>query len=180
MESLTKIDEKTDHSKKTQGLGLFIENYIQIPENFFYKEEIDEEQNLLNKHKNECFNIESSESFFNETCKHREIFLNEKWDIIENIHGVVINFNETNIHIDCLIDRERNIFQHRSYPIYLFRNIENLSVSSSVIIKAKMKNGSLRIDTYKGEGIVNKELFKLNSNWDNLSDAGLDKKLTKW
>lgn len=124
--------------------------------------------------------IENSGKFFNEIFGERDVILEEKWDVSENIQGKVVSVNESDVYVDCLLDVELKTFQHRAFPINLFKHINDLSQNKMVIIKTRSKVGAIRVDVYNGNGIVNKKLFSQKDQWDSLVDSGLDEKLTKW
>jgi len=126
------------------------------------------------------FNFEDSTSYAKNLFKERDVILNESWDFSENIQGKIVAKDNDTISIDCLIDIKTKSFQYRSFPIHLFNNIDNLSEGKPVIIKTKIKKGSIRIDVYPGIGIVNEKLFKIRDNWASLKNAKLDEKLTEW
>ncbi len=106
---------------------------------------------------------------------HREGFLSgEKWDKIYNIGARVIDILDKSVHCECIIDKENQFFQKRSFPLILFENISNMSVGKLILIKIKNKSGSIRIDIYDGENIVDKSAFDLNDRWALLENSGLD------
>lgn len=124
--------------------------------------------------------IEGSDKHLGNFFGKKDVIINEKWDFTENVQGKVIHLNEEEVFVDCLIDVVNKTFQQRAFPIYLFKNIDGLASNKTVIIKTRMKTGSVRIDLYPGEGIVRLDLFKQKENWENLAGSGLDDKLTKW
>jgi len=126
------------------------------------------------------FKVEDSLSFSESLFNKRDVLLNETWDISENVQGKIVSTNNNSISVDCLVDIETQTFQYRSFPIQLFENIDDLSEGKLVLIKTKMKKGSIRIDVYPGTGIVNEKLFKIKSNWEALENSNLDEKLTEW
>lgn len=123
---------------------------------------------------------EDSETFTKNLFGHRDVILNEKWDSTQTVQSKIIHFTESEVFVDCLIDIENRIFEHRSFPMGLFTHISNLKVEKPILIKTKQRPGSIRIDVYPGEGIVKMENFKINDLWDDLIGSGLDKKLTEW
>ena len=124
--------------------------------------------------------IEDSGKFFGEIFGKRDVILKEKWDVSENVQGKVILVNNSDVFVDCLVDIESKTFQHRAFPINLFKHIDGLAPDKMVVVKTRMKAGAIRIDVYSGVGIVNKEHFKQKANWDSLAGSGLDEKLTEW
>ncbi len=124
--------------------------------------------------------VEDSGSFMRNLYRGKDVILNEKWTNTETIQGKVVHLSEQEVFVDCLIDLDNKIFQHRAFSKHLFENIFNLSANKPVIIKTRLKPGAIRVDVYSGDGIVNLELFQLNENWDNLKDSGLDVKLNEW
>lgn len=123
---------------------------------------------------------EDSSNFLSQTIGRREVILNEKWDVSENLQAKVISYSESEVYVDCLIDVKNRSFQQRVFPIYLFKNLTDLRKDKLVIIKTNMKAGSVRINIFPGEGIVNKIYFSLKDKWKTLEGAGLDEKLTEW
>jgi len=124
--------------------------------------------------------IEDSGKLFRDIFGQRDVLLKEKWDVSENVQGKVVSVNESDVYVDCLVDIESKTFQHRTFPINLFKHINGLSQDKMVIIKTRMKVGAIRVDVYNGEGIVNDKLFKQKDSWNSLVGSGLDDKLTKW
>ena len=124
--------------------------------------------------------IEDSGKLFEETFGKKYVLLKEKWDVSENVQGKVVSVNKSDVYVDCLVDVELKTFQHRAFPINLFKNIRGLSKDKMVIIKTRLKAGAIRVDVYNGEGIVNGKLFKQKDRWDSLAGSGLDEKLIKW
>jgi len=124
--------------------------------------------------------VEDAGKLFKEIFWERDVILNEKWDVSENVQGKVVSVNESGVYVDCLVDVELKTFQHRAFPINLFKHINGLSQDKMVIIKTRLKAGAIRVDVYNGEGIVNGKLFKQKDSWDSLVGSGLDEKLTTW
>lgn len=124
--------------------------------------------------------LEDSDRFLENLFKGKDLILNEKWDISENVQGKIVAANDIFVYVDCLIDKESKKFQHRSFPISLFKNLNDLAPNKTVLIKTKMRAGSIRVDIFPGDGIVQLELFKQKENWDSLSESKLDEKLTEW
>lgn len=124
--------------------------------------------------------IEDSSSLLSNTFRQRNVILNEKWDFSENVQGRITSVNEKEVCLDCLIDIDNRTFQHRVFPFNLFKHIKGLQKNKTVIIKTKTKAGSVRIDVFPGDGIVDVKLFNLKDKWDSLSNSGLDEKLKKW
>jgi hypothetical protein len=125
-------------------------------------------------------NPEASELMFGETIGGKDVFLKGNWDKIEILQGKVVSINEESVFLDCLLDQEQRIFQHRAFPIFLFKKFNKLTPNVPAIINTKMKDGAIRIDILPGDGIVNMDLFRQNGNWDSLEGKGLDEKLTEW
>lgn len=124
--------------------------------------------------------IEDSASLLDNTFRERSVILNESWDFSENVQARVTSSSDTEVYLDCLIDIDNRTFQHRVFPINLFKHINDLKQNKTVIIKTKMKAGSVRIDVFPGDGIVDEKLFNLKDKWDSLSNSGMDEKLDKW
>jgi len=126
------------------------------------------------------FCVEDSGKFLEDLFVKRDVILNEKWDVSENVQGKVISINESEVSVDCLIDIESKIFQYRAFPLNMFKHIIGLAPNKAVLIKTRMKAGSIRVDVFSGDGIVNLEFFKQKENWNSLAGKGLDDRLTEW
>ena len=135
---------------------------------------------LMFSHSELSAGLEDSKGFLTDLLGSRDAFIKEKWDITENVQGKIVSVSETEVYIDCLVDIEQRSFQHRAFPIYLFKTLPSIESNKFVIIKTNMKAGSVRVDVHPGEGIVSPKLFELKDKWESLKDAGLDEKLTEW
>jgi hypothetical protein len=168
----------------------FFDSYLEFST---LKEEVLEETNVkpdltsLSKVEEKASNInkfyssiEDSNNYLENFYSGKDIILNESWLNTESIKGKIVHFNEQKIFVDCLIDYENQLFQHREFPILLFKNISNISNNMPVIIKTSSKPGAIRIDVYPGAGIVDLELFEINDIWDDLENSGLDHNLSEW
>lgn len=144
---------------------------ISIHDNDIYSE-------LFNRKSFSSF--EDSGSFLRDLFVGKETVLNENWKVNENIQGKIINVNDKHVWVDCLIDSNQKIFQSRSFPKELFTHLTNLKSQKPVLIKTKLKPGSIRIDVYPGDGIVDLEAFEVNENWESLRGKDLGSKLNEW
>lgn len=126
------------------------------------------------------FSPEDSGAFLKNILRSKDTILNENWEINENIQGKILNFDENEVYVDCIVDLEMNIIQSRKFPINLFMNLSKFDKNKPVLIKTRLKPGAIRIDVYPGEGIVNMDVFKINDKWDSLRGKNLDSKLTEW
>jgi hypothetical protein len=126
------------------------------------------------------YSPEDSGGFYNNVYKGKETILNEHWEVNESIQGKILKSNEKEVFVDCLIDFDAKIIQSRKFPIILFQNLSEIVPNKPVLIKTKTMKGSIRIDVYSGEGIVNLDVFEFNDKWDSLRGKKLDSKLAKW
>ncbi len=156
------------------------EDFITINGNFLKDGFNSPDVAMTSSNRNSNSSFEDSQLFFKNLFKDKETILNENWQKNETIQAKVINLNENEVFVDCLIDQENKIFQNRTFPISLFHNLTNLRVNKPVLIKTRLKPGAIRMDIYPGEGIVNLQLFTIEENWDSLKGKNLDSKLTKW
>lgn len=112
----------------------------------------------------EFFKEPSSADLFS-TIAHKNLIFNESWDNIYNIHSRVIQITNS-ISCDCLIDKDERQFEIRNFPSSLFKHISNLNIGSFVIISIKTKIGTIKIDVYDGNKIVDKNIFKFSEQWE--------------
>ncbi len=113
--------------------------------------------------------------FLNQLLNTRSFLSNEPWDKVQNIHSRVLKISKDMVTCECLIDKEKNIFENRNFPKYLFNHIEKLNNNPYIILTIKSKTGSTRIDILDGEKLVDKKRFELKDSWDDLegSDFGV-------
>jgi hypothetical protein len=110
----------------------------------------------------------------------RTLHLKEKWDITKSIQGKVVHVTPSKVFVDCLIEIDSRTIKHRSFPSYLFDNIENIQEGMPVVIKTQIKKGASRIDVFSGSGIVNLSLFDSRAEWNQLDNNDLGDRLTEW
>jgi len=164
---------------------------ISVYENFI-EERVDEndtsfisDENIniidISNAKNELSSsLEDSGNFLKNFFLGKDVILNEKWDFTANIQGKIVHVNEEEVFVDCLLDIDKKIFEHRTFPIQLFTNLVEIVVNKTVLIKTKVKPGTIKIDVFPGDGIVKLEFFNQKNKWDILNGSELDNKLIKW
>lgn len=160
---------------------LFDENNLQrLPYLDFQEnttQEFNEDVGLKSKLTN--YNEDAS-SLLDNLFRGKETLLVENWSKVESIQALITLVNEEEVHLDCLIDSENNIIENRAFPKVLFDHLINLSENKTIIIKTSYKAGTIKIDVYSGDGIVNKNTFISVNKWDSLVGQGLDNKLREW
>lgn len=109
--------------------------------------------------------------------KRKGFLITEQWEKTEIISGKIISFDRNSVCCDCILDKENKVFETREFPIKLFQNIKEISENIPVIIKIKIKKGSIRFDVIDGNGIVDLELFSLKERWEKLRNSGLDEEI---
>jgi len=114
-----------------------------------------------------------------ELIKMKGFIGNEHWEKTLNISSRIANFNNDYVVCECLIDKEKKIFEQRSFPRYLFNHIENIKSNPYVLLSIQSKTGSTRIDVIKGNNLVDKKAFELKDEWDNLDGKGFNQPLDK-
>lgn len=124
--------------------------------------------------------FEDSKNFFEDLFIGKEIILNENWNVNESIQGKILSIDENLVYVDCLMDLENKIFQSRSFPKELFTHLTNLKIQKPVLIKTKLKPGSIRIDIFPGDGIVDLKVFETEEKWKSLRGKNLGSKLNQW
>lgn len=97
----------------------------------------------------------------------------EKWRSTQYLEAMVSGIDESGIVLDCLIDGDELLFEERRFDREYFTHFHNLTIDSPIIIKIRRKPGTLRFDFLDGKGVVNTEAFKINDDWDSLSQSGL-------
>jgi hypothetical protein len=123
---------------------------------------------------------EDAEKLFRNLFRGREVIRNETWVSTHTVQGKIVHCTENEVFVDCLIDFDEGIFEHRAFSKNLFVHLSKLKAGIPVLIKTRSKPGTIKIDIYPGEGIVNLEKFELKDSWDDLENSGLDEKLTEW
>jgi hypothetical protein len=110
--------------------------------------------------------------------QHQGFYSNEIWDKSFNLHARITRVLKDKITCECVIDKEKKIFETRTFPILLFEHLNNMQIHHPVIVSIKTKPGSTRIDIRDGKNIVDLSLFDLNDGWKQLVNSGLDKPLS--
>ena len=95
----------------------------------------------------------------------------------KTIMARIVSFNQEQVFVDCVINSESKIIEHRGFPIFLFEHLDEVTEKQPILIKIKMKSGSSKIEILPGKGIVDETLFEINEKWEQLRDSGLDEKL---
>ena len=116
---------------------------------------------------------------FDQLIKARGFFVREPWDMELNIQSRVIQYSNTFVSCECLIDKENKVFEVRNFPRHLFDHISGLEQKPYVLVAIKSKVGSIRIDIADGSKLVDKKFFELNDEWDNLDDSDFNVTLDK-
>lgn len=142
----------------------------------YYKDQKNKENDLdrFNFKDKLDFDNDVSQSIINQIFRNRGVIANEQWVDVITIPSKVISIDEHQISCECSIDIDNDKFETRSFPKELFSNIPNLDINSPIFIKINYKPGSSRIDVLDGKGIVDMNIFELNSGWDKLKGSGLD------
>jgi len=156
-------------------------DYPQKPFIFVEKEEFiqkdDKNANLKNS-TNIIFD-NNYKTFINELFKTKGFIAQENWEKTINVNSKIIQSNSDYIICECLIDREKRIFEKRSFPKHLFEHIENIKKKPFVVLSIKTKIGSTRIDVIKGEHLVDKKAFELNEEWEKIEGKDFNQPLDK-
>ncbi len=125
-------------------------------------------------------NIRTEENYISaELFKMKGFISNEHWEKTININSKITRFNNDYVLCECLIDKERKIFEQRSFPRYLFNHIENIKSNPYVILSIQSKTGSTRINVIKGANIVDIKAFELNEEWEKLDGKDFNQPLDK-
>lgn len=103
------------------------------------------------------------------------ISLNEKWDHIDTIHGIIRTVSVHAITVECMIDRDSLEFELNTFPRSLFTNLGEPLHGKPIILRLSTKPGSSRIDIVDGAGIISLENFQFRDDIADLEDANLDK-----
>jgi len=118
-------------------------------------------------------------NYIAELFKMKGFIGNEHWERTININSRITRFNNDYVLCECLIDKEKKIFEQRSFPRYLFNHIENIKSNPYVLLSIQSKTGSTRIDVIKGANLVDKKAFELKDEWDKLDGKGFNQPLDK-
>lgn len=117
--------------------------------------------------------------FMKELFSNRTFVTNENWDKTINVDSKIIYKDDNVVVCDCLVDKERNVFEKMSFPTNIFKHIVNISKSPYVILSIKSKTGSTRIDVVKGAELVDKKAFELREEWEKLDESDFNQPLDK-
>lgn len=76
---------------------------------------------------------------------------NEIWSKSFNLHARITKILKEKITCECVIDRENQLFETRSFPILLFNHLPKKEVNYPIIVSIKTRPGSTRIDIRDGK-----------------------------
>ena len=94
----------------------------------------------------------------------------EKWDKTIMISARVSKILDDVVHCECILSKEYEKVELRSFPKLLMSNINPLKVGAPLKIKISVKAGSTRTDIIDGKGLGIEDEFKLLDEWDELSN----------
>jgi len=98
----------------------------------------------------------------------RGFIANEKWKSTKSIEARINRIEKKVVYCDCLIDKEKRIFQQRRFNFDLFSHLPFPLENKFIIIKTRTKPGAVRMDILNGKGIVEEEFFNLNNDWEKI------------
>lgn len=162
--------QRTDAKKEEFNVWIKESNLINVSESEGYQEINHSEQdektftNLISKIKFDSITPlaeQIDQPIYSEN-------LSEEWDDFTILDAHVYSFDDKTVNCDCLIDRERDLIEKRTFPRYLFDRLSKLEIGYLVWIKIRQKPGSIRIDVVDGKGLVNKEIFAQEKIWNGL------------
>ncbi len=118
-------------------------------------------------------------TYIAELFKNKGFIANEHWEKTININSRIAKYDNDYVICECLIDKENQVFEQRSFPRYLFDHIENLNLKPYVLLSIQSKIGSIRINVLKGDNLVDKKAFELKDEWDNLDGKDFNQPIDK-
>ena len=100
----------------------------------------------------------------------RLVVIKENWENVFNIPSRVASITKENIQCECLVDKESQVFETRSFPRVIFDDLIELKKNKTVLISIKSKKGSIRIDIIDGKGLVDESLFEIQDQWKRVKE----------
>jgi len=150
---------------------------VDFPENIL---ETDSAYKTTSEVEEEDIIIATNDSDYNSTFDSQGNYFDESiesWTNTESLWCKINQIKNNSVYLDCLLDREARRFQLRKFPKSLFGHLR-CSEGNPVILSIKSRNGAMRIDIYKGDGIVDLEYFNAEDKWEELREANLDRPFT--
>lgn len=86
--------------------------------------------------------------------------IEDHWDIIHNIPARLLEFNEKEVVLECLIDTENKIFQNRKIEAFLIQGIIPMELLYPVIIKIFKRKGEQKTQFIDGKNLIDLSLFE--------------------
>lgn len=83
------------------------------------------------------------------------------WRTIVHIDARIVEVNKKDIHLDCLLDPEKNIVEERVFDRSLFEGHIPVEIGQLVILILMERPGEQRIVVKNGKGIVDEEPFEV-------------------
>jgi hypothetical protein len=102
--------------------------------------------------------------------------IQEKWDYIENIDSQILEISDEYVILNCLIDKEKRIYQQRSFKKIFLNNI-NLEINQLVIIRIFGRAGEIRYKFEDGNNIIPSEYFDFPDDFEDFDDISFGKSL---
>ncbi len=93
----------------------------------------------------------------------------EHWDKTIMISARVSQILDDAVHCECILSKEYEKVELRTFPKLLMSNINPLMVGAPLKIKISVKAGSTRTDIIDGKGLGIEEEFKLFDDWNELN-----------
>lgn len=158
-------------------------NYWDYPDTWPFGDEVEESD--LPSHKSEeedlTFTQEDRKqdlAFINELFE-KSVISGETWNKTYNIPARIVKISKLEIFCECVIDREKLIFETRAFQKHLFEHIPNLEKFHPVLIRIKERSGSSRIDVYDGKNnLVDLKTFDIEDELEELSQMNIDREFT--
>ncbi len=85
--------------------------------------------------------------------------IEDKWDIIENIPAIIVDYNDEVVTMECLIDANTLRTQKRHFKKNLLNGAVEFKVGAQVLIKTYQRPGRLNIEFVNGKNLFRYDLF---------------------
>lgn len=174
MEQLSSLGKRTKWELFENIPSSFEDNDF-LSKNEQYQKPITTNINFNQKNHNGYLLLNERDFFVHEIQKRGGLNWEEKWDTVTNIPAKIIALDKKAIQCECVLDRQNFVFEKRIFPISLVSHLYELAIGGLLQISIKEKPGSMRIDIFNGEGLVNKDIFDIKEDLENLKNMDLGK-----
>lgn len=102
----------------------------------------------------------------------------EQWKNTQNLSARIIEVNEQNVLLECLIDKRIRQYQERRFNIDLFDGIAEIKQGKLIMLQVYQKPQHFMIKIVDGEGMIPKSDFQNNDVFEKVRKSSIFKEIS--